>query len=248
MKLTLFAGIAALVFTGAAQAGDVIISDTVTGTISYGTGYNWYYSALGNSDVTGLFGGVYLPGQLVTLTFTYDATQMASNPNPVDPSYYGYHNDGYGFSSLRECCGGISLTISLSFAGYTFVQAGGLEIVTDTTSNETGNGYNNYYMDDESLTGFSPYIEVASAVYSAPLPFDVANPLTPLQYFGSDSDTEIIFSADAADHGNFDAIYLSNATIAPASPATPEPTTWLLLGTGLIGLATMKFRRSAVSR
>jgi hypothetical protein len=85
MKIAFLAAISKLIFTGFAQAGafqagDDIVSVTLTGTITSG------------NDIVDLFGGGSLVGDTASLRIGYDATHMDSVGN--------YSADGTGYSEV----------------------------------------------------------------------------------------------------------------------------------------------------
>jgi flagellin-like hook-associated protein FlgL len=223
MKFALMAGIA-LAFTGVAQAGDLIISDTVAGTISSASDFNQLSEPVGNFDGTGLFGGVNLFGQSLTMTFTYDVTQMET-----DGGFY--FDDSEGHSGLIDYNGHTTLTISVTIAGYTFSLPANYQSVEAYGAPEYP--YDKFSLSDQSNSGAS--ITAYGLNFDQPQLYDVANPLTPAQIFGGPH-TAAEIDITAAD-GAYDDVSISS-TRTPS--ATPEPTTWLLLAMGLGGVVLLK--------
>jgi hypothetical protein len=175
-KFALFAGTAALVFTGVAQAGNVVISDTVTGTIFRVQGYTPYGALLCYCDTAGLFGGGSLAGQLLTLTFTYDATQMAVNG--------GYSTDGLTYSALYDnapydTSGDNALTNTVATGGYTYTLPGNQQSVSAVSTWEDNE------FDESSYSPWGTSVAEISLSSqnsnSSPEAWDVFNPQTPLQ-------------------------------------------------------------------
>jgi hypothetical protein len=248
MRLTLLAGMAALAFTGVAHA-NVIIAATVTGTIVGANDLDPYGNPVGSTDTTGPFGGAgnNLLGELLTLSFSYDATQMTSNGT--------YYNDGVGYSYLYDVSNDGALTSTATVAGYQpFTGAGDYEDVSfidNATEPFITAPYEQFGFSSENFVynptlGYNIYVGVSLTAYYLPPPS--------LDYDVSDSASVGAVMAQGGVPGGFFVTVVGPSgasdylALSTSSVSTPEPTTWLLLATGLGGIALLKFRRSKSSR
>jgi hypothetical protein len=232
MKFALMAGIAALAFSGVAQAGDVIISETLTGHITGG-----FDSGLhGSNDWAFLFGGLNLYNDAVSVTFSYDATTLAAI------GFDDYYPIGYSYIGANAPA---PYSISVTIGGAT-------DTIVPTYDNETElcsdnptycGGENLFFTIGESL----PYYDwVQLYVYNRDAPislFNVNSQSDITQFLSNPADTYEIWAYNNFGSGTD----ILTASLTLGSP-TPEPTTSILLAMGLGGVAFLKFRYSTGSR
>lgn len=234
MKFALMAGIAALAFSGVAQAGDVIISETLTGYIT--GGFDIGGSPHHTNDAAFLFGGGDLYNAAVSLTFSYDATTLAAI------GYYIY--EPATELGLIGVNGPAPYSISVTIGGTT-------DTIIPTYDDETElSGYNPTWSPGENLFDTIGenleynYVELYAYSRDAPIfAFDV-NSQNDITQFLSNPDNAYLIWATNYGGGSVD---LLTASLTQVS-SVPEPTTWISLAMGLGGVAWLKFRRSTSSR
>jgi hypothetical protein len=228
MRIAFLAAIAALAFTGVAQAYDIntitLIGSVVGGSDSGPNGTN---------DDADLFGGGDLLNAAISVTISYDATYMEDNIN-----YFNYVNDGAGHSQTWLYGDPSPNQISVTIGGIPFVVTGTFyDGMVLCSASECGGNYGVIAGEDS----------VANMIHLAFFNFD--SPIT-----GYDVNTPSDVSAAFNDPNN---TYLVIAANGPGGPAafdqlnftTPEPSALLLLlFTGLGGVATLRFWRGAGRR
>jgi hypothetical protein len=239
MRTTILALIAALAFTGVARADDI---NTITLTGSIVGGFN--SGPNGTNDDAGLFGGVDLLNTAISVTVSYDTTYMQNN--------FGYTNDGVGYSEAL-LYGNIQNPSQISSPFQMSVTIGGISFgVTGTfyddmqlcSASDIDCGLNSGAIAAEDFTSNMILVYYSNSD-SAITGYDVNNPSDVSAAFNNPDNTYNVFIANGP--GGPDA-YDSLLFSASSGQPTPEPATWLLLFTGLCGMATLKFRRGAGSR
>ncbi len=228
MRIAFWAVIAAMVFVGIAQAGDVINTITLTGTIVGGSdsGPN------GTNDDAGLFGGRDLLNAPVSVTISYDATLMEENLS-------NYYNDGVGYSQT-SLSGDTTdpYLIGLTIGGISFAVTGTFYegmFLCSASDSDCGSNFGAIAAEDS----LASMIQVIFFNSDNPLAgYDVNNP----------SDVSAAFN----DPNNTYSLFIENGPGGPGAydilSVAPEPSAWLLLFSGLGGLAALNFRRGAVGR
>jgi hypothetical protein len=234
MKFALMAGIAALAFSGVAQAGDVIISETLTGHITGGSDSGTH----GSNDEADLFGGLNLYNDAVSLTFSYDATALAANPS----GYYIYEPAGeLGIIGVN---GPAPYSISVTIGGITDTIIPNYDDQTELC------GHNVTWCPGENLLDTIGenleynYVELYAYNRDAPIfAFDASSQNDITQFLSNPDNAYLIW---ATNYGGGSVDFLTASLTLGSS--TPEPTTWMLLAMGLGGVALLKFRRNTSSR
>jgi hypothetical protein len=233
MRIVLLAAIAALAFTGVARANYINTID-LTGTIVSGsdTGPN------GTNDDADLFGGGDLLNAAISVTISYDATYTAANGT--------YYNDGVGYSQTSfqtSEYGALNGTIadpfqiSVTIGGTPFAVTGTFAddmSLCSASDSDCGSNFGGIAAEDP----FANMIQV----------YFFNSDITPMT--GYDVNTPSDVSAAFNDPNNTYLVVAENGPGGPAAYdmlnfATPEPSAWLLLFTGLAGVATLKLRRRA---
>jgi len=226
MKTVLLAAISALLLTGAVQANDIIITDTVSGTISGAADYDANGNNLGSLDGTGEFGAESLVGQSFSLTSTIDLTELQD-----DGTLY---TDGSTYYEIIDSSNDNAISTSLTI---------GVNNYTQTGYNSELAIYSGYYNQVSDIVQNStlPYASIQISGYN----YDASNPLASID----PSQIQALTGQLLSDPQTYNGIYVAGPTggednLTFAASSAPEPTTWLSLATGLGGLALLKFRRS----
>ncbi len=236
MRTTILAVIAALAFTGVAQADD-INTITLNGIIVGGddSGPN------GTNDDAGLFGGGDLLNAPITVTVSYDATFVQNN--------FTYTNDGVGYSQT-SLQGNIPDDVEVGSPFQINITVGDIPLgVTGTFNDDIFLcSASDVDLDCSNYGGIAAIDSLGDMIQvyflnsdSALAGYDVNNPSDVSAAFNDPNNVYSFFVVygpsgnDAYDNLMFD-------------QPTPEPSTWLLLITGLGGMATLRFRRGAVSQ
>jgi hypothetical protein len=239
MRTTILAVVAALAFAGVAQADD-INTIALTGTIvgGFDSGPN------GTNDDAGLFGGGDLLNAAISVTVSYDATYMQNN--------FIYYNDGLGYSQT-SIYGNIQnpsqisnpFQMSVTIGGIPFSVTGtfydGIQLCPASDSN-CGTNMGGIAAEDF----FSNIIIVNfSNSDSAITGYDVNTPSEVSAAFNDPNNTYNVFIENGpGGPGAYDSLLFGPSSGQP----TPEPSTWILLFTGLCAAAALRFRRGSVRR
>jgi len=244
MKITLMAVMAALAFTGVAQAGafqagDLIISETLTGYVVGGNDSG----ANGTNDDAKLFGGGDLLNAAVTLTFSYDVTYLKADPSTIS------YNDGIGRSEIGAYNDTAGYNFSVTIGNYSFSVAPSYLDETYLDDSDDGQGANANFGGTHSIDLANDFLDLYSQnsggsnpPYDVTIASDITEWLTKPDDFNElQAGNDTIGSQCGCFTGVFDTLYLS-----PLS--TPEPSTLLSLAAGLGGLGLVRFRRNADTR
>jgi len=234
MKIALWAVIAALAFTGVAQADD-IHTITLSGSIVGGSdsGPN------GTNDDAGLFGGGDLLNAAISVTLSYDATYMQDN--------FSYTNDGVGFSTASlygseqyPLPGSNSYQMNVTIGGIPFSVAGTFYdgmFLCSASDSDCGSNFGAIAAEDTIANMIQVVFfnsDSALAGYNVFTPSDVS------AAFNNPDNTYTVILQNGP--GGPDAYDILNFNPASEQPI-PEPSSWLLLLTGMAGSATLRLRR-----
>jgi hypothetical protein len=232
MKSIILAVITALAFSGVARADD-FNTFTVTGIITdgYDSGPN------GTNDDASLFGSGDLLNAMVSVTVSYDATYVQNN--------FNYTNDGVGYSDTTLSGDPSPYQMSVTIGGISFSVTGTFNedlFLCSASDSSCGSNFGGIAAEDSIANILQVYFFNSDSALAG---YDVNNPSDVSAAFNDPDNTYNVFIANGPGGPDaYDDLMFSPSSEQPI----PEPSSWLLLFTGLGGMVILRLRHGAVSR
>jgi hypothetical protein len=260
MKIGFLAAIAAVVmaFSGTAQAGafSYTLQGTVTGvytqyyTEDYTNGFTSGTSS--NTDYSGLFGGGILTGSAMSMSFAYNTSGMPIDSTYTDQPTGGGANVGWNNSSFANGALSYSMTIGGDTQG-SVSDPNALSALSLSYNGAAPPAQNsaylglNVYRPGQSGNSFLIYSntsfedEIDNQAYMDEFVANLCNGLIA----NTGNCRFFIDSTQYTANGYTGYSEAISFSLPDAPPSTPEPSTWLMLATGAIITAWLKYRRAA---